>query len=51
MLTIFLILSIAISTANAADDDVEKDLSNELALIESWLDGQRVYYSNPQPKM
>jgi len=43
MLTAFLILPVVISTANAADDDAEKDLSNELALIESWLDGQRAY--------
>ena len=43
LLAVFLSLVIIISTANAADDDAEKDLSNELALIESWLDGQRAY--------
>jgi len=43
MLTAVLILSIAISTASASDDKTEKSLSNELALIEGWLDGQRAY--------
>ena len=43
MLTVFLILTVVMSTTIAADDDAEKDLSNELALIEGWLDGQRAY--------
>ena len=43
MLTAFLSLAIAVPAANAADDNAEQDLSNELALIESWLDGQRAY--------
>jgi CubicO group peptidase (beta-lactamase class C family) len=43
MLTAILNLTVIISTASAADDNAEKDLSNELALIASWLDGQRAY--------
>ena len=43
MLTAFFSLAMAVPTVNAADDTAEKDLSNELALIESWLDGQRTY--------
>jgi CubicO group peptidase (beta-lactamase class C family) len=43
ILTAILILAVVMSTASAADDDAEKDLTNELALIASWLDGQRAY--------
>jgi CubicO group peptidase (beta-lactamase class C family) len=43
MLTAILILAVVMSPASAADNNAEKDLSNELALIEGWLDGQRAY--------
>jgi CubicO group peptidase (beta-lactamase class C family) len=43
ILTAVLSLATGLSTASAADDEAEKDLSNELALIESWLEGQRAY--------
>lgn len=39
----FLLYTTALSIANAADDKTAKSLANELALIESWLQGQRAY--------
>ena len=43
LLIVTLLLAAPFSTAPAAEDKEEKDLSNELALIESWLEGQRAY--------
>ena len=43
MLTAFFSLAMAVPAANASDENAEQDLGNELALIESWLDGQRAY--------
>jgi CubicO group peptidase (beta-lactamase class C family) len=42
-LAAILFLLVAPSSVNAAEDAAEKNLDNELALIESWLDGQRAY--------
>jgi CubicO group peptidase (beta-lactamase class C family) len=43
LLTAFLILAVFLSSANAAEDKTEKNLTNELTLIESWMEGQRAY--------
>ena len=36
-------LAITFPAVHAAEDEPEKNLDNQLALIESWLDGQRAY--------
>ncbi len=41
--TAFLLHTAAASTASAAEEKTAKSLANELALIESWSDGQRAY--------
>jgi CubicO group peptidase (beta-lactamase class C family) len=43
LLIIILLLNTLFSAASAAEEKTEKDLSNQLALIESWMDGQRAY--------
>jgi CubicO group peptidase (beta-lactamase class C family) len=43
LMTVVLVLGSAFSAANAAEEKSEKTLANELALIESWLAGQRAY--------
>lgn len=43
LLIVSLSLAITSPAAHAAEDEPEKNLDNQLALIESWLDGQRAY--------
>lgn len=39
----FLLHTAALSTASAGEEKTKKSLANELALVESWLEGQRAY--------
>jgi CubicO group peptidase (beta-lactamase class C family) len=39
----FLLQTAVFTTASAAEEKTKKSLANELALIESWLEGQRAY--------
>jgi CubicO group peptidase (beta-lactamase class C family) len=43
LLTATFAFTAGLSNASAAEEKTEKSLANELALIESWLEGQRAY--------